>query len=151
VGQANSRLLTSAWEPPEQHAEERPTATVAELSAAVATAPERWRLALLLAGWCQLRRGEILGLQRRDIDSLHATICIDRTFVAVSGGSPIIGPPKTDAGRRIIAIPPNVIEALDSHLSKHVGSSKNAWLFPGASGGPAVPKTPQPCVGHCAG
>ncbi len=124
-----------------EHAEERPTATVAELSAAVVSAPERWRLALLLAGWCQLRRGEILGLQRRDIDSLHATISIDRTFVAVSGGSPIIGPPKTDAGRRIIAIPPNVIEALDSHLSRHVGSSKTAWLFPGAGGGPAVPKT----------
>ena len=118
-----------------EHAEERPTATVAEPQQPLCLPPERWRLALLLAGWCQLRRGEILGLQRRDIDSLHATISIDRTFVAVSGGSPIIGPPKTDAGRRIIAIPPNVIEALNSHLSRHVGSSKTAWLFPGAGGG----------------
>jgi hypothetical protein len=31
-----------------EHAGERPTATVAELAAAVASAPERWRLALLL-------------------------------------------------------------------------------------------------------
>ncbi len=125
--------------------DERPTATVAEVSAAVESAPDRWKLAILLAVWCQLRRGEILGLQRRDVDQLHGTISVERTFVAVSGASPVIGPPKTDAGRRLIAIPPNVIEAVELHLSKHVGSAKNAWLFPGAGDSPAVPKTLSLC------
>ena len=124
-----------------ERADERPTATVAEVSAAVEAAPERWKLALLLAVWCQLRRGEILGLQRGDVDQLHGTISVERTFVAVSGGSPVIGPPKTDAGRRLIAIPPNVTEALEVHLTEHVGSANNAWLFPGAGDSPAVPKT----------
>jgi integrase len=124
-----------------EHAQERPIATVAELSAAIESAPEHWRLALLLAAWCQLRRSEILGLQRRDIDPLHAAISIERSWVAVSGGSPMIGPPKSDAGRRRMTIPNNVLETLELHLSKHVGHSPTAWLFAGAGDGPAVPKT----------
>lgn len=30
--------------------------------------PDEWAIAALLAAWCQLRRGECLGLQRRDIE-----------------------------------------------------------------------------------
>ncbi len=47
-----------------ESAVERPTASVAELAAAVAATPAKYRAAVLLAGWCQLRRGEVLGLQR---------------------------------------------------------------------------------------
>ena len=39
-----------------------------EVRASVEAVPERYRLALLLAAWCALRRGEVLGLQRADID-----------------------------------------------------------------------------------
>ena len=122
----------------------RPTATVAELAAAVESVPDRWRLALLLASWCQLRRAEILGLQRRDVDMLHGMISIERTWTAVAGKSPVVGPPKTDAGRRRVAVPPNVNDAFDHHLSNHVGSAPNAWLFPGEAGTPAHPRT----LGH---
>jgi integrase len=51
-----------------EHATERTTATDPEAQAAVNAMPEGLRCALLLATWCQLRRGEILGLQRQDID-----------------------------------------------------------------------------------
>lgn len=40
---------------------ERPVASVAEVAAAVETVPERYRLAILLPAWCQLRRGEVSG------------------------------------------------------------------------------------------
>ena len=44
---------------------ERPTAeSVAQIDAAVEACPGRYRLAISLAVWCQLRRGEILGLHR---------------------------------------------------------------------------------------
>ena len=123
----------------EEHAPERPTATLAELSAAVEAVSERWRLALLLAAWCQLRRGEILGLQRRDIDLLHMTVEIQRTWTAVSG-TPVVGPPKTKAGRRTIAVPSNVVPELELHLA-HVDVDADSWLFAGANGEPVYPSS----------
>lgn len=125
----------------EEHAPERPTATLAELAASVDSVPDRWRLALLLAAWCQLRRGEILGLQRRDVDLLHGTIRVERTWTAVGGTSPVIGPPKTKAGRRTIAIPSNVVEDLEHHLASHVDVTPDSWLFPSESGMPAYPRS----------
>lgn len=40
------------------HSPERPTASIAEVAAAVEAVPEHYRLALLLPAWCQLRRGK---------------------------------------------------------------------------------------------
>jgi hypothetical protein len=40
---------------------ERPVPSVPELTAAIEALPDRLRVAALLAAWCQLRRGEVLG------------------------------------------------------------------------------------------
>jgi integrase len=61
---------------------------VRDVARAVEAVPERYRLALLLPAWCQLRRGEVLGLQRRDVDLLHATILIERARIAPMSGNP---------------------------------------------------------------
>ena len=92
--------------------EERPVATVAELAAAVEATPERYRLAILLPAWCQLRRGEVLGLQRRDVDLLHGTLRIERSLVRPMTGISLVGPPKTTAGARTIAVPPHILPVL---------------------------------------
>ena len=123
-----------------EKAAERPTAKVAELAAAVAAVPEKYQAALLLAAWCQLRRSEILGLQRRDVDELHATLKVQRGLV-VHGGQKAIGRPKTDAGVRTVAIPSNVVEVLSKHLEEHVGVEATAWLFAGRDGQPITPRT----------
>ena len=47
--------------------------SIAEVDALTAAMPERWRIAVELAAWCHLRPGELLGLERRDIDLLHHT------------------------------------------------------------------------------
>jgi integrase len=73
---------------------ERPTATVAEVAKAVQETPERYRLAILLAAFCQLRRGEVLGLQRRDVDVLHGTLKVERAWVPPMTGAPVLGPPQ---------------------------------------------------------
>jgi integrase len=124
-----------------ERAAERPTATIAELAGAVNATPDHWKLALLLASWCQLRRGEVMGLQRRDIDLLHGVITVERTWTVVSGVGPILGPPKTSAGHRHITIPSNVTGPLILHLGSHVSSSSTAWIFPGFNGMPAHPQT----------
>jgi integrase len=57
-------------------AAERPVATLAELRVAQGAIPERYRAGFALAAWCMLRRGEVLGLQRRDLDLVHGTVRI---------------------------------------------------------------------------
>lgn len=120
---------------------ERPTLTIAELAVAVEHTADHWKLAVLLASWCQLRRGEVLGLQRGDVDVLHGALFVRRTWSIVSGEGPRIGPPKTESGARKIAIPDNVIQALKHHLARHVGPDPNDWLFPGEADGPAHPRS----------
>jgi integrase len=134
IGRSPCKVKNGARE----NAVERPVATVAELGVAVAAVPARYRLAPLLAAWCQLRRGEILGLQRQDIDLLHGTIKIERTWVLQSDGKHIEGPPKTDAGRRSITVPSNVLPVLKDHLIRFAGPS---WLFPGDGDEPVSPRT----------
>jgi len=120
---------------------ERPTASVAELGAAVAAAPERYRLALLLPAWCQLRRGEVLGLQRRDVDLLHATVRVERAWTAPMGGAPVLGSPKTEKGTRTLTVPANVVPALADHLARFTGPEPSDWLFGGEDGQPISPRT----------
>jgi integrase len=120
---------------------ERPTASIAEVSAAVESVPERLRLALLLASWCQLRRGEILGLQRRDVDELHGQLRIERSFVVHTDGTQAIGSPKTEAGRRTVAIPGNVAPLVSEHLKRYVDGRPDARLFAGEDGQPITPRT----------
>jgi integrase len=118
---------------------ERPVATIEELVAAVAAFPDRYKLAPQLAAWCQLRRGEILGLQRRDFDLLHRTVRVERAFVQPTGQKPVLGPPKTIAGLRTLALPPNLLSAIEEHLGRFVGAEASAWAFATESGSPLTP------------
>jgi len=120
---------------------ERPVATVAELAAAVEAAPGCCRLAILLPAWCQPRRGEVLGLQRRDVDLMHGTIRIERSVVRPMDGMTVIGPPKTSAGARTLTVLSNVLPVLREHLRRYVAPQPQAWLFTNESGGPMIPVT----------
>jgi integrase len=120
---------------------ERPVATVAELAAAVEAVPDCYRLAILLPAWCQLRRGEVLGLQRRDVDLMHGTIRVERSVVRPMDGMTVIGPPKTSAGARTLTVPSNVLPVLREHLRRYVEPQPQAWLFTNESGGPMIPVT----------
>lgn len=116
---------------------ERPVASIREVARAVEAVPERYRLALLLCAWCQLRRGEVLALQRRHVDLLHGRITVEQAWVAPMGSKPIIGPPKTEAGARSLAIPTNVLPAVIDHLERFVRAEPTSWLF-GTSTGTAL-------------
>ncbi len=52
----------------QEHTPERPVASVDEIHQLYLAMPEHLRVSVVLAVWCQLRRGEILGLNRSDID-----------------------------------------------------------------------------------
>lgn len=119
---------------------ERPVASVRDVAHAVEATPERFRLALLLLAWCQLRRGEVLALQRRHVDLLHQRIAVEQAWVVPMGGKPIIGPPKSEAGMRTVTLPPNVVAAVEDHLERFVAPGPDAWLFATVTGTAVSPR-----------
>ena len=80
--------------------------------------PDHLRVAVLLAAWCQLRRGELLGLRLRDVDLLHGTVTVTLTRTVTMASAMLEKTPKTDAGRRTVAIPANVLPVLAEHLER---------------------------------
>lgn len=69
----------------QERSPERPMLSIAEVDAIVEAIPEPWRIAVELAAWCHLRLGEVLGLERRDVDLLRRRIHIERTSDEVGG------------------------------------------------------------------
>ncbi|MBN9106288.1 MAG: site-specific integrase [Propionibacteriaceae bacterium] len=109
-------------------------ATLDELATIVEAMPERLRLMVLLATWCALRYGELAELRRRDIDLTNEVIKVRRA-VTFTPGAPVVGPPKTDAGVRDVAIPPHLLDAVRAHLKDHTKPGRDALLFPAEMGG----------------
>lgn len=105
-------------------------ASLAELEALVKAMPEKYRLLVLLASWCALRFGELTELRRKDIDLRKGVIHV-RRGVAWVGSKPVIGPPKSDAGVRDVAILPHLLPLLREHLQNHAGIE---LVFPSPTG-----------------
>jgi integrase len=93
--------------------------------------PARYQLMILLAAWCGPRFGELAELRRADIDARAGIVRISRGVVRVTSGRVIKGP-KSEAGRRDVAISPHLMPAVRDHLAEHVGSGRDALLFPAA-------------------
>jgi integrase len=119
-----------------EHAAERPIATIPEIEALSMAMPGHLRLLVEMATWCQLRRGELLGLQRNDVDLMHQSIRITRSRNFRRDGSSLIKSPKTASGTRTLSIPPNVLVSLTNHLDHFTSEDKHALLFTSGSGTP---------------
>jgi len=115
---------------------ERLIPTLGEVDALAQAMPERTRLLVLLAAWCGLRRGEALALRRQDVDVVDGSVRIERTAHQLQTGAVTYGPPKTDAGHRIVHYPDHLSEAVEDHLARFVGHAPGALLFTGERGGP---------------
>jgi integrase len=109
-------------------------ASLDELQTIVEELPDRYKLMALLAAWCALRFGELAELRRGDIDLRTNRVKIRRGVVRVDGKF-IVGPPKTDAGVRDVAIPPHLVPLVKDHLKDLTGPGKDALLFPAAADG----------------
>lgn len=119
-------------------ARERTVASPAEVANLVAVITPRYRAAVLLAAWCGLRRGEVLALHREDIDLVARTVTVRRNRVELlESGKAFDGPPKTEAARRTVSIPPHVLPVLEEHLTTWAGPDR---VFVGQDG------RPMPCL-----
>lgn len=116
-------------------AKERPIASPAEVVDLVEAITPRYRAAVLLAAWCGLRRGEVLGLYAGDVDLAAGTVTVRRNRVELLEGarSAFDADPKTDAGKRTVAIPPHVLPVLAQHMTEWAGRDR---VFVGRDGRP---------------
>ena len=87
-----------------------------------------------------LRRGEVLGLQWKDIDFERGTLSVTKQVRYVKGELKIV-PPKTKASNRSIILPPPILEML-AEYKKTVDS---IWLFPSPVKKEDVPREPSSC------
>ena len=117
-----------------EHAAERPIATVDEVELLSRAMPEHLRIVVQLATWCQLRRGEILGLRRMDVDLKRGEIQIFQSRTFGMDGKQILKLPKSNAGRRTISVPPTVMNELIRHLESFTAPDPESLVIVGREG-----------------
>lgn len=120
---------------------ERPMLTIAEVQTLTAAMPDRLAVAVTLAAWGGLRRGEVLALRRRDVDPLRSAIRVERAQVELSDGTLLVGAPKTDAGVRTVHLPAHAMRSVADHLTRYVEADADAQLLTGRGGVPLRPKS----------
>jgi integrase len=88
-----------------EHPKERPIATIEQVYAVADAIEPRYRALVLTATFTGLRLGELRALTRRRLDLLHATVHVTGQMQELKDGTLVVGPPKTAAGVRRVAIP----------------------------------------------
>lgn len=105
-----------------------------ELTKLAEAMPADLSVAVLLAGWCGLRRGEVFALTRSDVAADGSVVSINKA-ASLYGSAAVVGPTKTVESVRTVTVPPHIRAALVDHLDTHVGKGKDALLFADARTG----------------
>jgi integrase len=108
-------------------------ATLNELARLAEEMPDRLEMIVLLAAWCGLRFGELVELRRKDVEIKDGVLRVRRAVTWVDG-QPVVGVPKSDAGVRVVAIPPHLVPAVAEHLLEHAGRGRDGLLFTAVDG-----------------
>ncbi|HXQ44651.1 MAG TPA: site-specific integrase [Acidimicrobiales bacterium] len=117
-----------------ERSKERPVLSVAQIDALVGSIDPRYKGMVLLGSWCGLRLGELLALTRGDIDLVNGLIYVTKSAAELKSGERVVGPPKTAAGIRKVAIPPHVLPAVEAHLDEFTGPDSADLVFVGTKG-----------------
>ncbi|HEV2371912.1 MAG TPA: site-specific integrase [Streptosporangiaceae bacterium] len=118
------------------HSPERAVLTLKQVVVLVEATNERYRALVLLAVFCSLRWGELAALRRCDVDLRKRTVRVERSVTELPGGGFHYGPPKSEAGKRLVAIPAHIIPALRSHLADFTDTADEALVFTSPTGSP---------------
>ena len=115
-------------------------ATLAELEAIVTAMPEKYKLMVLFAAWLALRFGELAELRRSDVDTAAGVVYVRRGVVRTKTGRKVKGP-KSEAGKRAVAIPPHLMPVVKNHIREHAAMGRDGLLFPAGHGAQLAPST----------
>lgn len=75
-----------------------------------------------------LRIGELLALTPGDIDTQAGTLAVTKTYKKLNGAD-VIQPPKTEKSRRVIVLPPFLVDTLQQYISTLYGIKDNQRIF----------------------
>lgn len=100
-----------------------------------ANADDPFLPAWLLALTCGLRRGELLGLQWRDIDQAQMVLRVRRQRILVDG---VVyeRPPKSKAGIRDIPLTAELLDVLKEHRRRQMRVRPSKYVLADANGAP---------------
>jgi integrase len=115
---------------------ERAVLTIRQVFALADSITPRYRALILFAVFTSLRWGELAALRRQDIDMGTRTVRIDRSLTELPGGGYLFGPPKSDAGQRIVVFPDVITQDLAWHLARFSAPGDEALVFTSPTGSP---------------
>jgi hypothetical protein len=78
----------------------------------------------------------VTALRRCDVDTGNRTVRVRAAFTERANGTMILGPPKSRAGLRTVAIPSAIIPHVVAHLAMYTRPEDSALVFIGVKGGP---------------
>ncbi|MCU1497831.1 MAG: putative prophage phiRv2 integrase [Acidimicrobiales bacterium] len=119
----------------QEQAPERPIASIPLVFDIADVIELRFRAMVLVGAFAGLRLGEMQALRRDRVDLLHGHIKVVEQYQATRSGL-ILGPPKSTAGVRTVAIPALLKPELEAHLAAFGGRGKRGLVFCGAEGQP---------------
>jgi len=90
----------------------------------------------MLAAFTSLRWRELAALRRSDIDAQARTVQLTRQLNERDGGGFSFGPPKSEAGVRIVATPELITPDLAAHIMTYARSSDDGLIFTSPGGRP---------------
>lgn len=130
-------------------AAERVPATLEELQVIADNMPARYAALIHVAAWSALRFSELAGLRRRDVvltyDGSSGTMCyrlnVDKQTYKIGGKLYEDAAPKTDAGRRVVYLPPHITDILTEHMAQFTGPDMDAYVFGTRTGTPMTNNT----------
>ena len=117
---------------------QRPLLTWDDVGQLAAAIDPRFSALVWTAATSGLRFGELTGLDRSRVDLNAGTIRVDRALGFVKGCGPTIGPPKSDAAHRIVAIPEQTCDLLRTHIAEYTADGSSALVFTSTKGSPLL-------------
>ena len=97
---------------------------------------ERFQAMIYLAVDSGMRWGELIGLQRKNLDLANRRVRVVDQLVRTADGKFHRTEPKTSASVRSIRISRMTAEILTSHLERHAGPGRDGLVFPNTAGNP---------------
>ncbi|MFF7367408.1 tyrosine-type recombinase/integrase [Streptomyces tricolor] len=116
------------------HTPERPTASILDVFAIADASQPRYRALVLLGAFCALRWGELVALCRRDVDLEAGMIRVRGSISELNSGERIYKAPKSEAGKRSVAIPRSIMPIVVAHMQQFAEPGADGRVFVGAKG-----------------
>jgi integrase len=78
-----------------------------------------------------LRWGELTARRRHNIDLRSGTLRVEVAVVELIDGSLVTGPPKSEAGKRLVTVPGFLLPELTAHLADFTPPGADSLVFVG--------------------